>query len=162
MTALSGAAAAPSVSAVSSLALSSSPLKRRSAQFAAMRQSAAVGGKSATVAAKAAKRSICRYAAKCRRGRQERTEKQHVAALSGATLATVRSSKKVSVCQGRAAFGGCFANLDSLPPFCKGLEAARVKGFLCAKCMLCHLTHSPLALKGESTAHRINWLTFQH
>lgn len=90
--------------------------------------SAATGGKRATVAAKAAKRSICRYAAKCRRGRQERTEKKHVAALSDATLATVRSSKKVSVCQGRAAFGGCFANLDSLPPFCKELEAARVKG----------------------------------
>lgn len=65
--------------------------------------SAATGGKRATVAAKAAKRSICRYAAKCRRGRQERKENQHIAALSSATLATVRSSKKVSVCQGQAA-----------------------------------------------------------
>lgn len=34
------------------------------------------------------------------------------------------SSKKPAGCQGQAAFGGCFANLDSLPSFCKGLEAA--------------------------------------
>lgn len=89
-----------------------SPLKRRSAQFIAC-------------------------AIKCRHGAASAHLPSAVAALSGATLARVRSSKKSSFCQGQAAFGGCYANLDSLPSFCKGLEAARVEGDFCAICILC-------------------------
>jgi len=43
-----------------------------------------------------------------------------------ATPPIVKGSEKLSVCQGQAAFGGCFANLDSLPFFtwasCVGLR----------------------------------------
>ena len=84
-----------------------SPLKRRSAQY--RKRYAAKGGE-------------------CRHKAASAHVSPAMAALSSATLARVRSSKKTSVCQGRAAFGGCYANLDSLPPFCKGLEAARVEG----------------------------------
>ena len=72
----------------------------------------------------------------------------------------MRSSKKSADCQGRAAFGGCFANLDSLPSFCKGLEAAGLEVDM-RKMYALSVTHSPLALKGEGTAHRIDCLTFQ-
>lgn len=122
-----------SVWAIFLLAVRKSPLKRRSAQY--RKRYAAKGGECRHVAASARMSPLKRRSAqfiacaiKCRHKAASAQLSSAVAALSSATLATVRSSKKVSGCQGQAAFGGCFANLDSLPPFCKGLEAARVEG----------------------------------
>lgn len=65
-------------------------------------------------------RGECRLVAASARGDPDRS------AFIIATPPIVDCSEKLSVCQGRAAFGGCFANLDSQPFFtwasCVGLR----------------------------------------
>ena len=108
MTAQSGVAAALSVGAVFSLALRLSPQERRSAQ---------------KVAAGAAKRAQCAAVGGKRASAREDPVRR---VFIIATPPIVECSEKLSVCQGRAAFGGCFANLDSQPFFtwasCVGLR----------------------------------------
>lgn len=90
--------------------------------------SAATGGKRAYVAAKAAKHAVIACEISAAMGGKRAFD----SALCGFVKRNPRQSEKwqkgVSLSRSSRPLGGCCANLDRLPSFCKGLEAARVEG----------------------------------